>query len=176
MYLTVDQVPWNIIIPAENLDVNGLLLQRAIVIRLLDEWATKRATKDLGYFVALTTLDSIGEGKVRERTGDVLFPVTFSCITFKLFRGEIFEGTVNRIMKHGVLLKCGPIDNIYLSNQKMGDYKYILGENPVFMSDTLPKIEKDTVLRLIVLGTKWLEATREIQVLASLDGNLLGPL
>ncbi|KAL3846261.1 hypothetical protein ACJIZ3_003664 [Penstemon smallii] len=67
--------------------------------------ATKKATKDLGYFLAVTTVQSIGEGKVRQQSGDVLFP-------------------------HGIFLKCGPTDQVYLSHLKMADYQYVPGENP----------------------------------------------
>ena len=175
MFLKV-QLPWNVIIPAENLDAKGLMLQRSIVVRLLDDFAKKRATKDLGYYLAVSTLESIGEGKVRQQTGDVLFPVVFSGITFKIFKGEILEGAVHKVLKHGVLLRCGPIENIYLSSMKMLDYRYVPGENPVFLNDKTSKIEKDVVVRFVVLGTKWLEAEREFQALVSLEGDYLGPV
>ncbi|KAF9673518.1 hypothetical protein SADUNF_Sadunf10G0032600 [Salix dunnii] len=174
MFLKV-QLPWNVIIPAENLDAKGLMLQRSIVVCLLDDFAKKQATKDLGYYLAVSTLESIGEGKVRQQTGDVLFPVVFSGITFKIFRGEILEGVVHKVLKHGVLLKCGPIENIYLSSLKMPDYRYVPGENPVFLNDKTSKIGKDVVVRFVVLGTKWLEAEREFQALVSLEGDYLGP-
>ncbi|KAK6797220.1 hypothetical protein RDI58_004922 [Solanum bulbocastanum] len=128
---------WNVIIPVENLDVEGLMLQKAIVSSLMDDFAAKKASKNLGYFMALTTLERIGEGKVREHTGDVLFPVEFSCVTFKIFRGEILEGVVDKILKHGVFLRCGPTDKVYLSHQKMADYKYVPGENPIFMNNKM---------------------------------------
>ncbi|KAH0667935.1 hypothetical protein KY285_029141 [Solanum tuberosum] len=86
------KLSWNVIIHAENLDVEGVMLQKAIVSRLMDDFAAKKASKNLGYFMSLTTLERIGEGKVQEHTGDVLIPVEFSCVTFKMFRGEILEG------------------------------------------------------------------------------------
>ncbi|KAL3578085.1 hypothetical protein D5086_019589 [Populus alba] len=125
MFLKV-QLPWNVIIPAENLDAKGLMLQ--------------------------------------------------SGITFKIFKGEILEGVVHKVLKHGVLLRCGPIENIYLSSMKMLDYRYVPGENPVFLNDKTSKIEKDVVVRFVVLGTKWLEAEREFQALVSLEGDYLGPV
>ncbi|XWS08255.1 hypothetical protein CRYUN_Cryun41cG0064200 [Craigia yunnanensis] len=63
MFLKV-LLPWNVIIPADSLDAKGLMLQKAIVVCRLDEFACKKATKDLGYFMAVTTLESIGEGRV----------------------------------------------------------------------------------------------------------------
>ncbi|XP_021822106.1 DNA-directed RNA polymerase V subunit 7-like isoform X2 [Prunus avium] len=175
MFLKV-QLPWNVVIPAESLDIKGLMLQKSIVVRLLDEFASRKATKDLGYLLALTTLESIGEGRVREHTGDVLFPVAFSGITFKLFRGEIAEGVVHKVLKHGVFLSCGPVENIYLSKLKMPDYDYVPGENPVFMNSKMSKIEKGSTVRFIVIGTKWLESEREFQALVGLHADYLGPV
>src|ERR1044072_2127401 len=101
MFLKV-QLSWNVIIAAENLQKGSLMLQRAILLRLLSVFAVKKATKDLGYFTAVTTLDKIGEGKVRQHTGDVLFPVVFNAVTFKIFKGDILEGVVHKVLKHGV--------------------------------------------------------------------------
>ncbi|KAL5554394.1 hypothetical protein UlMin_041795 [Ulmus minor] len=176
MYLKV-QLPWNVVIPPESLDAQGLMVQRAIVIRLMDEFSTKRATKDLGYLLAVTTLDSIGEGRVRQNTGEVLFPVVFSCITFKVFRGEILEGVVHGVLKHGVLLRSGPVENAYLSKAKMAGYEYRACEDsPEFWSDKDAVIKKGVTIRCIVIGTKWLEAEREYRALVSIEGDYLGPL
>ncbi|KAB1214475.1 Ribulose bisphosphate carboxylase/oxygenase activase, chloroplastic [Morella rubra] len=117
----------------------------------LTDFASGKATKDLGYYLAVITLDSIGEGRVRQQTGDVMFPVVFSGVTFKLYSGEILEGVVHKIT---------PI---------------CLGGNPVF-NDNQSKIEKDVVVRVIVIGTRWMEAEREFHVLVSLEGDYLGPV
>lgn len=176
MYLKV-QLDWNVVIPAENLDIKGLMLQKAILVRLLDNFAAKKATKDLGYLVAVTTLNKIGEGKVREHSGDVLFPVSFTCLSFKVFRGEVIEGVVHKILKHGVFLRCGPIENLYLSNQKMSDYQYQFADNPCFLSlKTGSRIEKDVTVRCIVIGVKYMEAQKEFQAVVGLEGDYLGPI
>uniref|UniRef100_M1CN03 DNA-directed RNA polymerase subunit n=3 Tax=Solanum tuberosum TaxID=4113 RepID=M1CN03_SOLTU len=153
------------------------MLPKAIVSRLMDDFAAKKASKNLGYFMSLTTLERIGEGKVQEHTDDVLFPVEFSCVTFKMFRGEILEGrVVDNIFKHGVFLRCGPTDKVYLSHQKMADYKYVPGENPIFMNEKMSRIEKDTVVRFIVVGARYVEAEKEFQAVGSLEGDYLGPI
>ncbi|KAL3727093.1 hypothetical protein ACJRO7_031919 [Eucalyptus globulus] len=115
MFLKV-QLPWNVIISAENLDVTGLMLQRSIIRCLLDDFACKKASKTW-------VISSLG-------------------ITFKLFWGEILDGVVHQVFKHGVFLRCGPVKNAYLSNLKLADHKYVPGENPVFMNDKLSKIGK----------------------------------
>ncbi|KMT01896.1 hypothetical protein BVRB_9g209220 [Beta vulgaris subsp. vulgaris] len=175
MFLKV-QLPWNVIIPAEHMDVKGLMLQKSIILRLMEDFAAKKATKDLGYLLAVTTLDNIGEGRVRQQTGDVLFPVTFSCLTFKIFRGEVLEGTVYKVLRHGVFLRSGPVETIFLSAQKMHGYQLVPGENPMFISEKQSKIEKNVVVRFSVIGTKWVETEREFQAVVGLEGDFLGPV
>ncbi|KAL2515059.1 DNA-directed RNA polymerase V subunit 7 [Forsythia ovata] len=175
MYLK-SQLSWNVVIHAENLDAKGLMLKKAIIIQLLDDFAAKKAMKNLGYFLALTTVERIGEGKVRQHSGDVLFPVDFSCITFKIFPGEILEGVVHKILKHGVFLRSGPSEKIYLSHQKMADYQYVPGENPFFRNDKSSKIEKGVVVRFVVIGEKYVEAEKDFQAVVSLEGDYLGPI
>ncbi|KAG2308320.1 hypothetical protein Bca52824_028068 [Brassica carinata] len=121
MFLKVE-LPWNVMIPAENMDTKGLMLKRTILVQLLEAFASKRATKELGYYLTVTSLDKIGEGKIREQhTGEVMFPI---------FKGEILEGVVHEVLRHGVFMRCVPVENVYLSHVNMPDYKYLPGENP----------------------------------------------
>ena len=175
MFLKVE-LPWNVMIPAENMDAKGLMLKRTILIQLLEAFASKRATKELGYYLTVTSLDKIGEGKIREHTGEVMFPVVFSGMTFKIFKGEILEGVVHKVLRHGVFMRCGPVENVYLSHVKMPDYKYLPGENPIFMNEKMARIQVDTLVRFVVIGTKWMEVEKEFQALASLEGDYLGPI
>ncbi|KAG5415571.1 hypothetical protein IGI04_003138 [Brassica rapa subsp. trilocularis] len=174
MFIKV-KLPWNVMIPAEAMDPNGLMIQRAVLIRLLDAFASKKATKDLGYFIALKNLEEIGEGRIRETTGEIVFPVVFSGITFKMFKGEIVHGVVRQVHKSGVFLRCGPCENVYLSQYKMPGYDYIVEGNPLFMNQNMSRIQIGSTVRFIVLDIQWKEAEKEFIALASLEGNNLGP-
>ncbi|KAM0924391.1 hypothetical protein ACQ4PT_004891 [Festuca glaucescens] len=169
------EMSWNVLIPADQLSPEGLLLRKSIIVRLLEDITNRKASKDHGYYIAVNELKAISEGKVRELTGDVLFPVTFTCITEKPMKGEILVGSVEKILKHGVFLKSGPMENIFLSEKTMSDYKYLGGENPMFRKDH-SKLEKDTIVRFRVMGFRWMEADRQFQLLATLAGDFLGPL
>ncbi|KAL5712355.1 hypothetical protein ACHQM5_014541 [Ranunculus cassubicifolius] len=174
MFLKVE-LPWNILIPPENLDAKGLLLQRAILLRLLDEFARRKGTKEHGYFIAVTTLKNIGEGKVRSDCGSILFPVTFNCVTFKPFKGEVLRGVVKQVLQSGIFLTAGPVETVFIPVQDMPNYQHVASaENPSFM-DELSKIEKDVNVRFVVRGTRWIETKREFEVLGSLKGDFLGP-
>ncbi|BAF16617.1 DNA-directed RNA polymerase V subunit 7 [Oryza sativa Japonica Group] len=165
----------NVLISPSQLSPQGLLLRKAVIVRLLEDIANRKASKDHGYYIAVSELKAISEGKVRELTGDVLFPVTFTCITQKPMKGEVLVGSVDKILKHGIFLKSGPIESIFLSEKTMSDFKYIGGENAVFMNEH-SKLEKDTVVRFKVMGFRWMEADRQFQLLATLAGDYLGPL
>ncbi|KAL6522716.1 hypothetical protein OROHE_016563 [Orobanche hederae] len=175
MYLK-SKLSWNVILPAENLTINGLMLQKAIITRLMADFAAKKASKELGFFLAVNTVVNIGEGKVRQQSGDVLFPVDFSCITFKMLSEEVLEGTVHKILKHGVFLRCGPAENVFLSHKMMEDYEYMPGENPYFMNVKSSKIEKGMVVRFLVIGVKFMEAEKDFHAVGSLQGDYLGPV
>ncbi|CAI7759634.1 unnamed protein product [Closterium sp. NIES-53] len=58
-----------------------------------------------GFVVAVTTVESVGTGIVRDDTGYVTFPVRYQCVVFRPFKGEILEGvvtTVNKLLKRRV--------------------------------------------------------------------------
>ncbi|KAK1324436.1 hypothetical protein QJS10_CPA01g01516 [Acorus calamus] len=175
MFLEVE-ISGNVFLPPSELDKQGLILHRSIIFHLLEDIARKKATQDHGYFVAVTTLNQVNNGRIREDEGNVRFPVTYNCITFKPFKGEILEGNVKQIMKHGVFMSCGPVDTVFIAAQKMEDYQYVAGDSPMFISQRRPKIEIGSIIRFMVLGTKWVETERAFQVLGSLSGDFLGPV
>ncbi|XP_020165549.1 DNA-directed RNA polymerase V subunit 7-like [Aegilops tauschii subsp. strangulata] len=166
---------WNVLISAGQLSPKGLLLRKSIIVRLLEDVTNRKASKEHGYYIAVNGLKEISDGKIRELTGGVLFPVTFTCITQRPMKGEIMVGSVEKILKHGVFLKSGPMENIFMSAKSMSDYKYMAGENPMFMKD-YSKLEKYTIVRFKVMGFCWMEADRQFRLLATMAGDFLGPL
>ncbi|OMO95558.1 hypothetical protein COLO4_15784 [Corchorus olitorius] len=159
-----------------NLEKNGRVSQRSIVVRLLEDLFNEKASEVHGYFLSVTSLKSIGKGNVVDELGNIVFPVVFTCRTFKPSKGEVLQGVVRCICRGGVFLRCGPVRTIYLSAWKMPNYHYVPGEKPVFLSDELSKIDKDVVVCFLVLAVRWINTSREFQMLASLDANSLGPI
>ena len=50
--------------------------------------ATRKSSNEHGFFVGVTSLNKIGEGRIQNLTGDVLFPVTFKCATLIVIRED----------------------------------------------------------------------------------------
>jgi DNA-directed RNA polymerase-4/5 subunit 7 len=61
-------------------------------------------------------------------------------------KGEIFAGSVEKILKLGVCI----------GSKKVSDYEYIGAENQKFMNEHL-KLEKYTAVCFKVMGFRWME-------------------
>nr|AJA90783.1 DNA-directed RNA polymerase IV seventh largest subunit [Pinus canariensis] len=165
----------NVVVSPDGLH-SGLLLQRSIILQLIEDISRIQATEENGYLVAVTTLEGRGEGKIREMTGSVVFPVKFKCIVFKPFKNEILEGGIEVVMKTGVHVTCGPMAEVFIPSQKMTDFEFIPGENPIFRNKQSSNVEKGGKIRFKILAIKWLEQRRVFQALGSLEGDFLGPI
>lgn len=162
---------------------SGLVRQKNIMYVLLLNLFNEKASKDYGYFLSVTSLKSISKQEVLDKkTRDMFLSVVFKCRTFLPRRGEILEGVVYHMFKRGVLLRCGPMKNVYLSIRKMPNYIYLSGKNPVFFNNNgLRKIEINVVVRFVVFGVRWIEERgnikNEFEMLATIEGDeSLGPL
>ncbi|KAI3958741.1 hypothetical protein MKX01_023417 [Papaver californicum] len=147
MYLKVE-LSWNVVVPAEQMHGERLLLQRSIMLQLFEDFSNCRIQ---------ATFSSL----------------LFSTVTFKPFEGDILYGVVNSFMKLGVCLSCGPIEKVFLSVRKMGDYHHFPGEKQAFQNGKGSKIE-DVQVRFKVLATEWRES--KYFVLGTLEGDYLGPI
>ena len=83
------EMQWDILIPSDQLDTKGLSLHKAVVLRLMEDFATKKSSNKHGFFVAVTFLIKIGEERIQDLTGDILFPVTFEYPVQKPCKNEI---------------------------------------------------------------------------------------
>ena len=50
---------------------------------------TKKSSNEHGFFVAITSLNKIGEERIRDLTGDILFLVTFKCAMLIMIRKDL---------------------------------------------------------------------------------------
>lgn len=152
--------------------------KRAMIRRLLTDVDAERCNEEHGYFVAVTTLDDVSEGKVRTSTGAVVFWVSFKCIVFKPIRNEVIDAEVTDVMHGGFWAACGPA-RIFIQRRQMDGFEFREGPSMEYnkWADTggIPVAPKSLV-RLRVVGVRWDPKERTIMTIGSLNGNHLGPV
>ncbi|KAI4303735.1 hypothetical protein MLD38_039332 [Melastoma candidum] len=100
-------------------------------------------TCSMGFVVAITGIESVGKGLIRDGTGFVTFPVKYQCIVFRPFKGEILEAVVTLVNKLW--------DPVLLPD----DMEFQSGDVPNYTtSDGSVKIQKDSEVRLKIIGTR----------------------
>nr|GEY70966.1 DNA-directed RNA polymerase II subunit RPB7 [Tanacetum cinerariifolium] len=89
-----------------------------------------------GFVVAITGIEDIGKGIIRDGTGFVTFPVKYTCIVCRPFKGEILEATVTMVNKLGFFAEAGPVE-IFVSNHSIsGDMEFQSGDMPNYTTST----------------------------------------
>nr|AJA90768.1 DNA-directed RNA polymerase IV seventh largest subunit [Ephedra trifurca] len=164
----------NVVVQPQKL-YTGFLQKRSIILQLMSDITQIKADEEHGYYVALTTLEGVGEAKIRPMTGAVVFPVKFKCIVFRPLKNEVLVGEVQNVTKVGVLMSCGPMKELFIHSQFVGGFEFIQGHNPVLRKQDLT-IEKGTKLRFKLMSLKWVERDRMFRALGTLAGDYLGPI
>ncbi|KAJ4907898.1 DNA-directed RNA polymerase II subunit 7 [Raphanus sativus] len=83
-----------------------------------------------GFVLAVTGIESIGKGLIRDGTCFVTFPVKYRCVVFRPIKGEVLEAVVTTVMQHGFFAEAGPLQ-LFVSNHEMADgMEYQAGDMP----------------------------------------------
>ena len=67
-------------------------LRKVVILRLTGSSTTRKSSNEHGFFVVITSLNKISDGRIWDLTGDLLFPVTFKCAC-SLWSGRIRDLT-----------------------------------------------------------------------------------
>jgi DNA-directed RNA polymerase subunit E' len=78
--------------------------------------------EELGYVIAVTSVEVSPTGKIIPGDGATYHKVTFSLLTFYPVIQEIVEGDVVEIADFGAFVRIGPIDALLHVSQLMDDY------------------------------------------------------
>ncbi|KAM7496496.1 hypothetical protein LguiA_020910 [Lonicera macranthoides] len=125
-----------------------------------------------GFVVAITGIESVGKGLIRDGTGFVTFPVKYQCVVFRPFKGEILEAVVTMVNKMGFFAEAGPVQ-IFVSNHLIpDDMEFQTGDMPNYTtSDGSVKIQKESEVRLKIIGTR-VDATEIVRLLDRTFGGI----
>ena len=98
-----------------DLDLNEALKQS------LQDSVEGTMNPDVGVFLAITEVTTIGEGKIVPEDGAVFYPAEFKVLTYKPEINEIVLGEVVDITEFGAFIRIGPIDALTHVSQIMDD-------------------------------------------------------
>ncbi|KAK7695346.1 DNA-directed RNA polymerase II subunit [Cerrena zonata] len=122
-----------------------------------------------GYIIAVVSILDIGKGMVLSGSGQAEFITRYRAIVFKPFKGEVVDGVVNNM---GFFADVGPL-TVFVSHQLIHpDMKFDPGSNPPSFASDDQIIEKNTKVRLKIVGTR-VDAT-EIFAIGTIKEDHLG--
>jgi len=78
--------------------------------------------EELGYVIAVTSIEVSPIGKIIPGDGATFHKVTFSLLTFYPIIQEVVEGDVVEIADFGAFVRIGPVDALLHVSQLMDDY------------------------------------------------------
>ncbi|XP_048605301.1 DNA-directed RNA polymerase II subunit 7-like [Brassica napus] len=128
-----------------------------------------------GFVSAVTGIESIGKGLIRDGTPFVTFPVKYRCVVFRPFEGEVLEAVVTRVVQNGFFAEAGPLQ-LFVFNHEMPDgMEYQAGDMPNYTSsDASVRIQKECEVLLKITTVSFV--ANEIFCLGSIKGKILGLL
>jgi len=125
-----------------------------------------------GYIIAVVQIMDIGKGMVLSGSGQAEFVTHYRAIVFKPFKGEVVDGVVDSVSKMGFFAEVGPL-KVFVSHQLIHpDLKFDPNSNPPSFASDEQIIEKNTRIRLKIVGTR-VDAT-EIFAIGTIKEDHLG--
>jgi DNA-directed RNA polymerase subunit E' len=109
----------------------------------LDERFEGTVEKTLGVVLAVTSIESIGEGKILPGDGAIHYPVKFKVIVYQPEMYEVIKGQVIDITEFGVFVRMGPVDGMVHVSQLMDDFVSYDSKNSVFTGRDSKRILKE---------------------------------
>jgi DNA-directed RNA polymerase II subunit RPB7 len=125
-----------------------------------------------GFIVMVTSIASVGLGKINDGTGLVTFPIAYRAIVFRPFKGEVVDAVVTQVNKMGFMTEVGPLQVFVSKHLIPTDMTFDGTEECYTNDDESVKITKDAEVRLKIVGTR-VDAS-EIFAIGSIKEDFLG--
>jgi len=119
----------------------------------LQEQIEGKLDPDIGVFLAVTEILSIGEGKILPEDGAIYYPAEFKVLSYSPEMNEIVMGEVVDVTEFGAFTRIGPIDALIHVSQVMDDKISYNSKSAVFIGKkTGKKLEEGDLVRGRVVG------------------------
>ncbi|MDI6721441.1 MAG: DNA-directed RNA polymerase [Candidatus Aenigmarchaeota archaeon] len=119
----------------------------------LQEQLEGKLNPDMGVFLVVTEVVSVGEGKIIPEDGAIYYPTEFKMMIFKPEINEVLLGEVVDITEFGAFTRIGPIDALVHVSQIMDDKIAYDGKNAIFTGKKSGcKLREGDIIRTRVVG------------------------
>ena len=144
------------------------------ILKTLMKEIAGTCTARYGYIIAVTEVKHWKKGLIQEGTGHAVFPVTFTCIVMRPFKGEVFEAVVTNVTRMGIYSEIGPMVVLVSTNHMPASISFDEHANPAQFSDSEDgsTIAEGSVVRLKIVGVRP-DATGMFAV-GTIKGDFLG--
>ncbi|MFH0954970.1 MAG: DNA-directed RNA polymerase [Candidatus Micrarchaeota archaeon] len=125
---------------------------KASVLKIAQQDYEGIVDDELGIVVAVTDVDSVGEGKVVPGDGAAYYETVFDALVFKPEIQEVVHGNVSEVTEFGAFVKIGPMEGLVHVSQIMDDYINYDAKSASFVGRESSKklIVEDNILARIV--------------------------
>lgn len=109
-----------------------------------------------GFIIAVTGIDSIGDGKIQPGQGFVVYPVKYKAIVFRPMKGEVLDAVVSQVNKVGIFVTIGPMNGFVSRHAIPADMEFDPASNPPCYrsTDEDVSIEQEDELRVRIVGLR----------------------
>ena len=129
-----------------------LELDRAVKESLQDQIEGK-INADIGVFLVVTDILSVGDGKIIPEDGAIYYPVDYKILIYKPELNEIVTGEVVDVTEFGAFTRIGPLDALVHVSQIMDDKISYDAKNATFTGKkTGIRLREGDLIRARIVG------------------------
>jgi len=129
-----------------------LELDNAVKESLQDQIEGK-INADIGVFLVVTDILSVGDGKIIPEDGAIYYPVEFKILIYKPELNEIVTGEVVDVTEFGAFTRIGPLDALVHVSQIMDDKISYDAKNATFTGKkTGIRLREGDLIRARIVG------------------------
>lgn len=113
-------------------------------------------TGKYGFVIAVTTIDTVGDGVIQSGNGFVTYPIKYRAIVFRPFKGEVLDAIVTQINKVGIFTEIGPLSCFISRHSIPADMEFDPNANPPCYKtkDDEMVINQDDEIRVKIVGIR----------------------
>lgn len=115
--------------------------------------------QDIGFVIAVTKVNAVGEGVVIPGDGASYYDTTFEVISFKPELQEVISGRIKDIADFGAFMTMGPIDGMIHIGQTMDDFVSFAKDKVLTGRDSKRVLKVGDICRARIIAVSFKDIT-----------------